>query len=96
MEECEYRGVAIKVIPRSQINRFGRFTLSWPGHEESVDSMYSLQKYILGEAKDFVDEWLTDGYIKLEEQASGAETRSDPRPDRGTGGITAAHSSDGC
>jgi hypothetical protein len=66
MEE-EYRGVKIKVIPGpGRKNERGKFVLSWAGHEpEEIESMYKQGEFIMGEAKEFVDTWLADGYIKL-------------------------------
>jgi hypothetical protein len=61
--EVEYKGVKIKVMP-GRGNERGSFVLSWPGHEpEKVDSQWKQSEFILGEAKEFVDTWLADGYI---------------------------------
>lgn len=63
MEE-EYKGVKIKVAEGK--NERGKFTLSWPGHQpEEISSQYKQGKYILIEAKSFVDSWIEDGYIVL-------------------------------
>jgi hypothetical protein len=66
MADVEYKGVKIKVIPGKRGNDRGTFILSWPGHEpEKVESQWKQEEFILGEAKEFVDAWLADGYISL-------------------------------
>lgn len=63
MEE-EYKGVKIKVIERK--DKQGKFILSWPGHEpEEINSQFKNGKFIMMEAKSFVDSWIEDGYIAL-------------------------------
>ena len=60
-----YKGVSIAIEPANlATNDTGYFTLSWPGHDERVKSQHRQAKYIMLEARSFVDSWLADGYIK--------------------------------
>lgn len=67
MEE-EYRGVKVTIQAGNLgTNEPGWFILTWPGREgERLQSAYKQAQYILIEAKEVVDTWLEDGYIKLE------------------------------
>jgi hypothetical protein len=72
MEEA-YRGVKVTIQPGNlQTNERGWFILSWPGHEdERIQSAYKQAQYILIEAREFVDSWLEDGYITVNEEEAG-------------------------
>lgn len=70
MPDENYKGVAIAIEPANlATNDTGYFTLSWPGHpDERIKSQHRQAKYILLEARSFVDSWLEDGYIQLSEE----------------------------
>jgi hypothetical protein len=69
-ETISYRGVTITVIPGNpERKQQGRFLLSWPGHDpEKVESTRHLAPYVLEEAREFVDTWIEQGYIQIDEE----------------------------
>jgi hypothetical protein len=76
MNETMYRGIKIFIEEGNfSQNRQGQFTLIWPGHKEQVESTFTSALFILGEAQDYIDDW-----IVLEEQK--AEGENEPSKNR--------------